>query len=126
MILGKFTLSVIGFAVGFMLSLFLAPAHGGVKTGATAETRMVKLQNGHLLLENKPCEIGTILAGVNPETRAKLKGGIVYIKDLDVSMKICYLDTGQWIGVMDEIGGQLLIPAEVFNPVKAKPKGLEV
>jgi hypothetical protein len=82
--------------------------------------RELAFDNATLTLTKGPCNIGQILAEVNPQHRKHLKGGTVQYKTGRVA-KLCYMEQDGVVGLRDEDGFQTIIPAEAFEPV-GKPK----
>lgn len=91
---------------------------------AAKPDRIVEFHDATLVLQDKPCEIGAILASVEPKLRKNIKGGMVVPKEGDVKpFKLCYVEQktteGQAIiGIVDEYGNGGAIEAEAAVPVQ--------
>lgn len=111
--------------VALMLCVLAAPVW------SAKPDRIVEFPDATLLLQDKPCEIGLLLAQVEPQHRHKLRGGAVLPKaDGAVPHKLCYVEQKTKEGVdilsvIDEYGNGAAMRADEAIPLEpplAHPK----
>jgi hypothetical protein len=87
------------------------------------DARKLEFNDVVLLLQNKPCEIESILKDLDAEARDNVKGGTVIVKADGSRYKLCYVGVGDVVYVVDEKGQQAFIDADAFVPATPAPKG---
>jgi len=112
------------YTLGLLAGLLIAP----LLLAAPAKTpdRTVEFADATLLFQDKPCEIGAVLASVEPSERAKVKGGMVVPKYEGANPhKLCYVELeheGQkYVALVDEVGNSGAIMLEDLIPAPTLP-----
>lgn len=115
----------LGAVIGLLFAAAISPVHTTeyrvINMAQALPDRVLILQDVALVLQNKKCESGAILAQADPSIRPLLKGGFVQPHAPGAEkVRLCYLEDDGQIGIVDEQGRSGVFPSTIFAPAKPK------